>query len=138
LILRKPGGDAKNLVVGGLNSMPKGVQRSNLEYLLKTTIDPNALVGFDYQTVVVVTKDGLVISGLVTQEDQNAATIQTATESVTISKDEIEERSVSKVSVMPEGLLQKLSNEQVRDLIGYLQGPDQVPLPARSAINRKS
>jgi putative heme-binding domain-containing protein len=105
------------------------LQRSNLEYLLKTTIDPNSLVGFDYQTVIVATKDGRTISGHVIQEDENSLALQTTTESVTIPKHEIEERTVSTVSTMPEGLLQKLSNEQVRDMIGYLQGSDQVPLP---------
>ncbi|MEX2559615.1 MAG: c-type cytochrome, partial [Pirellulales bacterium] len=105
------------------------LQRSNLEYLLQTTIDPNSLVGLDYRTVVVVMKDGRLISGLVTQEDEKAVTLQTATESVTIPKNEIDERSNSKVSIMPEGLLQKLTKDQVRDLIGYLQGAGQVPLP---------
>ncbi|HMO12706.1 MAG TPA: c-type cytochrome [Pirellulaceae bacterium] len=106
------------------------LQRSNVEYLLKTIIDPNALVGFDYQTVVIATIDGRVISGLVMQEDDNSLTIQTAEKSVTTPKNEIEERSVSSVSAMPEGLLRTLSNEQVRDLLGYLQGSDQAPLPA--------
>lgn len=31
--------------------------------------------------------------------------------------------------MMPEGMLQKLSAEEVRDLLAYLRGPDQVPLP---------
>jgi putative heme-binding domain-containing protein len=106
-----------------------GLQRSNLDYLLTRIIDPNALIGHDYQMVLVVTVDGRAITGLVKQEDQNALHIQTATESVVIPNDEIEERSVSKLSMMSEGLLQKLSNEQVRDLIGYLQGPNQAPLP---------
>jgi hypothetical protein len=34
---------------------------------------------------------------------------------------------------MPEGILQALSDEQVRDLIGYLQGQDQAPLPLPTA-----
>jgi hypothetical protein len=31
--------------------------------------------------------------------------------------------------MMPEGLLDKLTNAEVRDLIAYLAGPEQVPLP---------
>jgi len=30
---------------------------------------------------------------------------------------------------MPDGLLQNQSKEQIRDLIGYLQSIDQVPMP---------
>jgi hypothetical protein len=35
----------------------------------------------------------------------------------------------SKLSLMPEGLLESLSETQVRDLISYLMYPSQVPLP---------
>ena len=31
--------------------------------------------------------------------------------------------------MMPEGLLEKLTNEEVRDLLAYLASPQQVPLP---------
>ena len=112
-----------------------GLQRSNLDYLLTTIIAPNAVIGHDYQAIVVVTKKGLTITGLVKHEDQKTLTIQTPTEKVIIPKEEIEERSVSKVSFMPEGILQKLSDEQVRDLIGYLQGPIQVPLPPAKKLD---
>jgi len=30
---------------------------------------------------------------------------------------------------MPEGQLQNLTAEQIRDLVGYLMSPNQVPLP---------
>jgi putative heme-binding domain-containing protein len=106
-----------------------GLQRSNLDYLVSRIIDPNAVIGHDYQAVSVGTTKGQTFTGLVKQEDQKTLTIQTGTDKVIIPKKEIEERSVSKVSFMPEGILQTLSDEQVRDLIGYLQGPDQVPLP---------
>jgi putative heme-binding domain-containing protein len=110
-----------------------GLQRSDLTYLLTRIVAPHALIGRDYQTVAVLTTDGRSFLGLVKQEDGDALTIQTATESVVIPKDQIEERSVSKVSMMPDGLLQKLTNEQVRDLMGYLQSPDQVTLPPEKA-----
>jgi hypothetical protein len=31
--------------------------------------------------------------------------------------------------MMPEGMLRSLTDEQVRDLLVYLAGPEQVPLP---------
>lgn len=105
-----------------------GLQRSNLDYLLTRMIDPNSLIGMDYQMEKVLMKDGRMITGL-TQEDENTVTFQTGTEEVIVPKTEIDERSVSKVSMMPEELLEKLSKEQMRDLFGYLQGNKQVPLP---------
>jgi hypothetical protein len=34
--------------------------------------------------------------------------------------------------MMPEGLLQAISEEEVRDLLAYLRSPAQVPMPAES------
>jgi hypothetical protein len=68
-------------------------------------------------------------TGLWKQEDPETLTRQTAAEQVVIPQKEIQKRTASQVSFMPEGILQKLSDEQVRDLLGYLQGPTQVPLP---------
>lgn len=41
----------------------------------------------------------------------------------TIAKSEILSREKSAVSLMPEGLLKTLSNDEVRDLIAYLRTP---------------
>ena len=46
-----------------------------------------------------------------------------------IRRAEIEELTVSDRSVMPEGLLKNLTAEEVRDLIAYLRGSTQVPMP---------
>lgn len=108
------------------------LQRTNLDYLLAAIVTPNALVGFDYQTVVVATADGRTLSGVIAREDANSLTLQTATELVTIEKGSIDDQSKSDVSIMPEGMLQKLSLADVRDLIGYVQGAEQAPLPAGS------
>ena len=109
-----------------------GLQRSNLDYLITRMIDPNSLIGMDYQMGIVLMEDGRMITGLVTQEDEKNVTFQTGTEvveEVIVPKADIEERSVSKVSMMPEKLLEKFSKEQMRDLFGYLQGNKQVLLP---------
>ena len=38
----------------------------------------------------------------------------------------------SELSMMPEGLLSQLTDQEVRDLIYYLSRPGQVPLPGES------
>lgn len=45
-----------------------------------------------------------------------------------MAKADILAREVSPVSMMPEGLLKTLSNEEVRDLIAYLRTTRQVPV----------
>ena len=105
------------------------LQRADLDYLIKEVVDPSALVGYDFQTVIVAMDDGRTITGFVVREDERSLTLQTATDSVTLAKAEIADQSLSTVSVMPEGLLQQLSDAQVMDLFAYLQATEQVALP---------
>jgi hypothetical protein len=48
------------------------------------------------------------------------------TESVVVPKEDIDERTLSTASLMPEQQLETLSREQIRDLIAYLASPAQV------------
>lgn len=106
-----------------------GSQRVNLDYVLENLLDPSAVVGRDYQVSIVQTKDGRLVTGIIKQETEKALTVQTQNEAVVIPKGEIESRTVSPLSMMPEGMLAALTNEQVRDLIAYLASPKQAPLP---------
>lgn len=107
-----------------------GSQRKNVEYLLENLIDPSAVVSRDYRVTVINTKDGRVLTGVVRQENENAVTLLTEKDQVIVPRDEIEERAQQAVSMMPEGILQKLSAVEVRDLFAYLTGDSQIPLPA--------
>jgi putative heme-binding domain-containing protein len=106
-----------------------GGQRANLDYVLENVLDPSAVVGKDYLVTVVELKDGRVVNGIVRREDDKTVTLQTPNELVAVPKNEIDERRQSAVSLMPEGLLDKLTAEEVRDLVAYLASPVQVPLP---------
>jgi putative membrane-bound dehydrogenase-like protein len=114
-----------------------GAQRTNLDYLLQTLVDPSATVAKDYQMQVIETTGGRVITGLIVSETKTALTIQTVNEKVIVPIEEIEARKISDLSIMPEGMLQNLTSEQIRNLIAYLMGPEQVPLPVeKSASNQ--
>jgi putative heme-binding domain-containing protein len=106
-----------------------GSQRTNVDYLLQNLIDPGAAIARDYQLQVIVTVGGRVVTGLLVSEGEQTLTIQTANERLVIPTSEIESRSTSNASLMPEGLLENLSSRQVQDLFAYLTGPEQVPLP---------
>ena len=79
---------------------------------------------------LVLTEDGRVLSGLVTARTDRTLTLHTATESVTLDRRDISEERVTEKSPMPEGLLDNLTPDQIRNLIAYLTYPSQVPLPA--------
>lgn len=106
-----------------------GSQRNNLNYLLENTIDPSATVSKNFHLSIALMKDGRVVHGIVSEESERTVTIQTATERLVLLRDEIEELRVSNLSMMPERQLDVMTSEQVRDLIGYLMSPSQVPLP---------
>jgi putative heme-binding domain-containing protein len=105
-----------------------GSQRNDLGYLLENILDPSATLADNYRVVVFVLNDGRVLNGIVVQQDARSVTIQTANDRVLVRPDEIEQSRTLDVSLMPEGLLDTLSEQQVIDLIRYLQSPHQVPL----------
>ena len=51
------------------------------------------------------------------------------TEKIVLAAEEVEALKDSDLSIMPEGQLDALTREQVRDLIAYLASKTQVPLP---------
>ncbi len=106
-----------------------GSNRIDLDYTLHNMIDPNALIGKDYQATKILTDDGRVIVGLLKEENDSAVVIQTANEKLVVEKDEIASRTLSDTSMMPEGQLDPMTDEQIRDLIAYLASPVQVNLP---------
>ncbi|MFO0999823.1 MAG: hypothetical protein U0936_05780 [Planctomycetaceae bacterium] len=78
---------------------------------------------------IVATTNGRVVTGLLIEESDNAITIQTATEKVIVPRNEIEEQKISDVSMMPEGILQKMTHDEVRDLFAYLMGSSRLRFP---------
>jgi putative membrane-bound dehydrogenase-like protein len=103
-----------------------GAQRNSLEYLLGNILDPSAVVGKEYRLSTILTSDGRAISGLIMKKDDQRILLRTATDEVSIPTDDVETVKESTVSAMPDGLLQNLTEEQVRDLLGYLMSPVQV------------
>jgi putative heme-binding domain-containing protein len=106
-----------------------GSQRSNVDYILSKLLDPNAVVARDYQLTLVRTKSGRTITGIIKEESEKVLLLQTTNEQVRVGKDDIEEQTRLPQSMMPEGLLSERSDAEVLDLLAYLAGNGQVPLP---------
>lgn len=107
-----------------------GSNRRDLEYLLENIVTPNALVGSDYELQIVTLKDGRVLAGLPRQETANTLTLQSLTGAEDVRKDSIAKREQPGISLMPEGQLAALRDEEKIALIAYLQSPTQVPMGA--------
>ena len=65
--------------------------------------------------------DERVLTGVILEETEVMIALQTQEEELTIEKDEIEEIIPSKLSLMPEDLLQNLTDEELRNLFAYLR-----------------
>lgn len=98
-----------------------GAQRHNLDYMLENIVDPSAAVAKAYQMEILQTDDGRVVTGLVASETDTIITVQTVNEKLVFPVGDIDVRTKSDLSMMPEGLLDPLSEHEIRDLIGYLR-----------------
>ncbi|MCB1228658.1 MAG: c-type cytochrome [Verrucomicrobiae bacterium] len=106
-----------------------GSQRQNLDYLLENIIDPSLVVSKDFRLNTLTTANGRTVGGFIVSENENAITVQSLNEQIVIPATEVVKREEMKTSMMPEGLLLTLTDEEVRDLIAYLSGTQQAPLP---------
>ncbi len=110
-----------------------GSNRADLDYLLSNVLDPSAIIGNDYLAHVIGMTDGRVLTGLIRAEDKSTITLVTANETITLPKNEVEERRSSEQSMMADDLLKPLSEHEVRSLVSYLASPSQVPMPDAAA-----
>ena len=107
-----------------------GANRADLDYLLQNILFPNSVIPNEYLASTVETKDERVLTGVIKSQDANGISLQTANELVTVPRAEIRKIEATAVSMMPEGLIANLTEQQTRDLLYYLSRPGQVPLPA--------
>ena len=107
-----------------------GSNRGDLDYILQNILDPNAVIPNEYRASTIDLKDGRSLTGIVKQQDGKSVTVLTQTETLVLPRNEIDSIQQSELSMMPEGLLAPLSDQEVRDLIYYLGRTGQVPLPA--------
>jgi putative heme-binding domain-containing protein len=106
-----------------------GGGRANLDYLLENIVDPSAIVPADYRVSEVALKDGRDLMALIVAKTDHSLTLQTPAEKFTVERSDVENVRQTKTSLMPEGLLQGMKDEEICNLIAYLMAPRQVALP---------
>ena len=106
-----------------------GSGRDNLDYLLENIADPSAVVNADFRMTIIEMKDGRILTGMVRAQTARTVTLRALDGTSTLERTDIKKMDLSAASMMPEGLLEAVSETQVRDLIGYLMHKSQVPLP---------
>jgi putative membrane-bound dehydrogenase-like protein len=107
-----------------------GSNRFDVEYLLANIVDPSAVIAKEYRPTIITTNDGRTVTGIVSAEDAASVTLRTADNSVQIPTAEIDLRSLSEKSMMPDDQLKQFSSHEVTSLVAYLRSKLQVPMLA--------
>ncbi len=114
---------------GAIGPELTGSDRRNLKYLLENILDPSAVVPADFRVSVFHLKDGRTLTGVIPEQTERTLTMQTPAERLTIERAQIVKQEQLPMSLMPEGLLAALGEENVTNLIAYLMGNGQVEMP---------
>ena len=95
--------------------------RGSFEQLIISVFDPSLVIGDAYKSVTVLTSDGRVISGLVSErsEQRIALKVQGGKLEV-IPMEDVEEIHDNEHSLMPEGLEEQMTQQEMADLFALL------------------
>lgn len=100
------------------------VGRFSARDLLESIVEPSKVVSDQYAAIVVVTNDGKQVVGRVVNLNGDNMNINTdmldPNKLVGVNRNNIESITTSKISLMPEGLLDTLNREEILDLVAYL------------------
>lgn len=99
----------------------KGIRERGLASVLLNILDPNREVKPKYLNYILVTDEGVVLTGMIVAENANTITIQRpdSTKS-TVQRIKIEQLRSTSMSFMPEGLEKQVDVQGMADLLQYL------------------
>jgi putative heme-binding domain-containing protein len=92
--------------------------------ILESILEPSKVVSEQYQNTVITKKDGDDVTGRIVEENDQKVVVVTnplTQAKVEVLKSDIEKRTASKISPMPEGLVNNFTKEEILDLIAYLE-----------------
>ena len=98
--------------------------RFTVKDLSEAMIEPSKVISDQYRAILIETKDGQLISGRTVSATDDTLIVVTnpedATKTVEVRRGNIESMQASPVSLMPDGLLKPLNDDEVLDLLAYL------------------
>jgi quinoprotein glucose dehydrogenase len=97
----------------------KGIAAQKVDYLIESVLYPSKIIKTGFESETVLTTDGRVLSGLV-KEEGKVLRVLNLDRDVRVAKSDVESRTVSRVSIMPEGQESQMSRREFVDLIAYL------------------
>jgi putative heme-binding domain-containing protein len=102
-------------------------QRDDLGTMLTSILDPGAEIREGFVNYIARTKSGRSLGGFLVDNDAVVVTLRGSDgQDVRVRRDDLLELKASPISLMPEGLLGGLSDQEVRDLFAYLRIPQPI------------
>lgn len=96
--------------------------RADLEGMLLAIVHPSAEIREGYENYSVETRDGRSLSGFLAEQDNRRIVLRGLdNRNIVLSREDIAELQPAGLSLMPEGLLDALDDQQTRDLFAYLR-----------------
>ena len=97
-------------------------ERRNERDLLEAVIVPGASIARGYESQAIRTTDGRTLTGLVVRETTESVFLRTNDQrEIRLRRSEIEAQKPSEVSIMPAGLENTMSRQELADLLAYLR-----------------
>lgn len=114
---------------GAIGPELTGYQRDDVESLLLAITNPNAEIREGFENYVVRTNDGQTLAGFIADKDEHVIVLRpVGGQPVVIDQADILSMDAAGVSLMPNGLLNDLSNQELVDLFTYLKSPQPLNL----------
>jgi len=97
------------------------IKKRGAEVILTNTLDPNREINPAYLNYVVLTDDGLTVTGMIDAESATSITLKREEgEKTVVLRNNVDEMQNTGISIMPEGLEKQLTKQDMADLIEYL------------------
>jgi putative membrane-bound dehydrogenase-like protein len=102
-------------------------QRDDLGTMLISIIDPSAEIREGYQNFMLKTKDGRILSGFLSDNDAQIVALRGLDgQDVRVPRSNIAALKAMPQSIMPEGLLDGLGDQELRDFFAFLRIPQPI------------
>lgn len=98
-----------------------GVANRSKEDLLTSILDPSYAIEDRYRNNLLETTDGRFLDGILVSETSATVTLRGELEDISVFKTDIADLRESDVSLMPEGLEESLTQQEMADVISFLQ-----------------
>ena len=105
-----------------------GFKRDDIRGILMNVINPSAEIRKGFENYTVLTESGRIVTGFIADQDNQVVVLRGVDgQNVVVPRDDIDEMLANPKSVMPDGLLDKFSDDQIKHLFAFLRITQPLP-----------